>query len=65
VVFARWQSQNAGIAYVRRQHSVTSPIPESASVSVGFAVDTTVLRPAMSAAAPTRCQDPYGLGSGS
>jgi hypothetical protein len=60
VVFAIWHTQNS-LAYVRRQHSLTGPIAQSASVLIGFSVDTTVLHGVLPDALPTSCANPYGV----
>lgn len=56
VAIARWRSPSNAVAYLRRQHPVVGPFQQSASFSIGFSVDTTTLRHALTGAAPTPCE---------
>lgn len=61
VAFARWRTSSGTLAHLRRQHSVTGPIREPAAFTLGFSVDTTLLRVVLGGKAVTSCDDPFRL----
>jgi hypothetical protein len=60
VAFARWRTRSGALAYLRQQHSFIGVSRVPTGFMMGFSVDTTVLRPALTGASRTSCEHPFG-----